>query len=75
MDSPEIAKGQSEKLVGDTIDHQLCFEKFINNKCGKAKTKLKSLSPVAPFKNFNSKKTVMNAFLKHHSITVIYHIC
>lgn len=31
-DSAEIENSQFEKLLGDTIDSQLCFEKHINSK-------------------------------------------
>ena len=53
-----------KKLLGVTLDSDLNFEKHINNICGKAKAKLSALSRVAPYMNFEKKKTLMNAFFK-----------
>ena len=62
VDSVEIENSQAEKLLGVTLDSELNFEKHINNLCGKAKSKLSALSRVAPYMNFEKKKTLMNAF-------------
>ena len=64
VDSADIENSQSEKLLGVTLDSDLNFEKHINNICGKAKAKLSALSRVAPYMNFEKKKTLMNAFFK-----------
>ena len=53
-DSAEIENSQFEKLLGDTIDSQLCFEKHINSK---VKQNLNLVSYLGQFFPWISTKT------------------
>ena len=62
VENQMIDNSKCEKLLGVKFDYKLTFNAHIDDTCKKAGLKLNALSRIAPYKDFNKKRLLVNMF-------------
>ena len=64
VDRDIVWESNDVKLVGNTLDNNLKFDKHVSNICSKANRKLSALTRVAKFLPFKKRRILFKAFIE-----------
>ena len=66
-----VCETNDVKLLGNTLDNNLKFEKHVTSICSKANRKLSALTRVAKFLPFKKRRIFFKAFLRR-SLNIVH---